>query len=440
MKRRIATIMALVLAGALLCLNGCGSPAAEPTPSPEPEPTPQVLLYDGRELGEGTRQITLGPDSSVEELAALSQLLPQLEEIDFGSREPKSGELALLMESFPGAALTYSVSIAGQSVPNSTEELDLSGLTKAEAEKAAEAIRLLPALAFVDLGSASEDEGALTLEDVGLLQEARPDVTFDFSFEIFGRTVSTADEVLDFSKISMSDGGQAVRAILPYMTRCTYLDMDSCRVSNEDMAAIRDDFPQIKVVWRIYFDIYSVRTDVEKILASVRGQNMDYEDVEVLKYCTDVKYLDLGHNTIEDISFVSYMPNLEVAILAINYWSDATPLASCKNLEYLEVFNTQLTDLTPLAELTNLKHLNVSFLKNLEDITPLYGLTNLERLWIGCWNNVPEEQIETIRELLPDCEINSTTLAPVSEGWRSHERYELLREQFGYDEGAYSFK
>lgn len=45
--------------------------------------------------------------------------------------------------------------------------------------------------------------------------------------------------------------------------------MDSCGVSDEEMAAIRDDFPDVNVVWRIWFGTgYSVRTDVEKILAS----------------------------------------------------------------------------------------------------------------------------------------------------------------------------
>ena len=158
-----------------------------------------------------------------------------------------------------------------------------------------------------------------------------------------------------------------------------------------------------------------------------------------LKYCTDVKYLDLGHNIIGDISFVASMPDLEVAVLAINYWSDATPLASCKKLEYLEVFNTFLSDLSPLAELTNLKHLNICWLENVTDITPLYGLSNLERLWIGNMTPIPQDQIDTIREKLPNCVINTTTYNPTEEGWREGERYQLLKEQFGYDEGAYSF-
>ena len=117
----------------------------------------------------------------------------------------------------------------------------------------------------------------------------------------------------------------------------------------------------------------------------------------------------------------------------------ATPLANCTNMEYLEVQETDLTDLSPLAGLVNLKHLNICWLENVTDITPLYGLTNLERLWIGNMTPIPQDQIDTIREKLPNCVINTTTYNPTEEGWREGERYQLLKEQFGYDEGAYSF-
>ena len=178
-----------------------------------------------------------------------------------------------------------------------------------------------------------------------------------------------------------------------------------------------------------------MRTDETRILASIRDINLNGAAVECLKYCTEVRYLDLGHNIINDISFVEYMPDLEVAILAINYWTDATPLASCPKLEYLEIFNTNCSDLTPLAGLTNLKHLNICWLKNLSDITPLYGLTQLERLWIGSseYNQVPRAQLEEIRKRLPDTVINTTTENPTLEGWREDPRYELLVEQMGYN-------
>ena len=159
------------------------------------------------------------------------------------------------------------------------------------------------------------------------------------------------------------------------------------------------------------------------------------DTVACLKYCTEVRYLDLGHNCINDISFVEYMPDLEVAILAINYWADASPLASCQKLEYLEIFNTNCTDLRPLAELKNLKHLNICWIKNLSDISPLYEMTQLERLWIGSSanNQIPRSQYAEIQRRLPDTVINVTTDNPTEEGWRDDPRYDLLIEQMGYN-------
>ena len=107
------------------------------------------------------------------------------------------------------------------------------------------------------------------------------------------------------------------------------------------MEQIRDALPGVKVVWRIWFgQSYSVRTDVEKILASKpsAGGLLWDSDVQVLKYCTDVKYIDLGHNErITDISFAAYMPKLEVAIFAMNDIADISALANCPELEYLEI-------------------------------------------------------------------------------------------------------
>ena len=234
------------------------------------------------------------------------------------------------------------------------------------------------------------------------------------------------------------------------MPRLERLDMDSCGLSNSRMREIRDALPQTEVIWRVWFgDNYSVRTDVKRILASMptRGGNIDARDGDALSCCTQVRYLDLGHNMlIDDISFVSSMPELRVAILALNNWDDATPLADCPHLEYLEIQTTELSDLTPLAGLKELKHLNICYLFQLTDISPLYGLTQLERLWIGGLDPVPKEQIQHMQELAPDCVINTTTEDPTEGGWRYERtggftpRYALLRRQFGdYALSSYSF-
>ncbi len=400
------------------------------------------------------------------EAAGLLAYLPELKSIDLGSGEAGASltgaDLVLLREAAPEADLSFSFSLAGQTVSLAAEELDLSAMSHEETAAAADYLSCMSKLRTVNLGG--EGVNSLSWEDIGTLQAACPNTDFSYSFSLFGRSLNTLDESLDFNHITMDDGGAAVRSILPYMQNCVYLDMDFCGVSNEDMAAIRDDFPNIKVVWRIWFgDHYSVRTDVIKILASKpsKGGIVYDEDTAVLKYCTDVKYLDLGHNeVITDLSFVNYMPNLEVLVIAMNPIGDLSPLANCPHLEYLELNSTTISDLSPLSGLTELRHLNICNCENVTDISPLYGLTEMERLWIGCITPVPAEQVAEMQAAAPNCEINTEVYDPTAGHWRIagytelsllhyaetgwlqevlHPRYELLREQFGYDTEDYSF-
>ena len=104
-----------------------------------------------------------------------------------------------------------------------------------------------------------------------------------------------------------------------------------------------------------------------------------------------------------------------------------------------------VSDLSPLSGLTELRHLNVGVCYLLQDITPIYGL-DLERFYIGSAHAVPQEQIDEFKRLHPDCEVNDVAYDTSNGRWRYADeyatefvpRYALLREQFGYDERAYS--
>ena len=358
-------------------------------------------------------------------------------------------------EETAAAEQTAEWTVLGQRVDAETEALDLRGITPQDVDAVLEVLPEMTALKTAELGA--ETDCAISWGDIARLVRSRPDVDFNYSFSFYGKPFTLLDRKVDINHIDVGDEGALARQIIPCMKNLRFLDMDSCGVSNESMAALRDEFPNVKVVWRIWFgDFYSVRTNTPKILASkpsVGGMLRD-SDVEVLKYCTDVLYLDLGHNeVITDISFVAYMPKLRVAILAMNSIKDLTPLAGCTKLEYLEIqTNPNITDLSPLAACTQLEHLNVANCRGFDDISATYGLDKLKRFWLGCSAPVPEEQKEEFARLHPDCEFNTTVWSdPTSEGWRIdhvdpwtnqvyyNERYELLLAQFGYLENDYSF-
>lgn len=424
---------------------------------PEVDVTYTVAFPDGTVADNRTESLALGAldASGAARTAELVACLPELKALDLTSCGITPEQAHAIAASAPNAELAYSCTLLGHELSLDADSVDLTGMTAAQADEVMSVLPYLPRLRHVTLG----DEAATPLDwsIISAMVQSCPNAEFDYAFTLYGEPFTLLDKTMDLNHITIDDGGALVYSIASSMKNLEYLDMDFCGVSDEQMIALRDALPGVKVVWRVWFGTnYSVRTDVEKILASkpsVGGLVTD-DDVLALSCCTDVKYIDLGHNTvITDISFVACMPKLEVAILAMNSLSDISPLANCTELEYLEIqTNFDITDLSPLASCTKLEHLNISNCPNFDDITPLMGLNNLKRLWLGCAAPVPAEQVQAFIAAHPDCEVNTTVWSdPTSEGWRiDHvdpftwqffldERYELLVEQFGYNKDAYSF-
>ncbi len=342
-----------------------------------------------------------------EKAAELLAFLPGLKKVELGDPAISAAQILALRESYPEVEFHYDVMLLGQKLDPQVEELDLTELSPEEADKAVLALAGLENLQTIYL---SPDSG-LSWDQITAIGDACPDTVLNMPVTMFGKSFNLADPWLDFNHIYMDDNGEAIRGLMPYMRNCTVLDMDSCGVSNEAMAQIRDENPGMDVVWRVNFgDNYSVRTNVTKILASKpsKGGALYDSAAEQLKYCTNVRYLDVGHNgNLSDFSFVSYMPNLEIAVVSMTGIYDLSPFANCPNLLYLEAGNTPIYDLSPLANCTKLAHLNVGTCVGVSDISPLYEL-DMKRLWLGVVDPVPQDQIDYMRELHPSCEVNTT--------------------------------
>ena len=214
------------------------------------------------------------------------------------------------------------------------------------------------------------------------------------------------------------------------------------------MAQLREDYAgRVKVVWRVHFGRFSDLTDTKIIhaVAPEQGAFLNDKMCEVLKYCTETEYIDLGHDPLTSIEFCRYMPKLKLAILSYNNISDLSPLENCPDLYMLEMFCcSKLSDLSPLANCENLELLNFAFTA-VTDITPLYGL---KKLWLldGARNDIPQEQIDTLAELLPDCKMTFEGNDIHQMGWRKvepnkyYDWYVEVREIFGYDRNDFSGK
>ena len=247
-----------------------------------------------------------------------------------------------------------------------------------------------------------------------------------------GITVPADATGIDFGDVRVTDI-PALTQMLDQMPQLQVVDMYQSRLEKTDMDMLFNRYPQITFGWTYKVGDHEVRTDITAF-STLHGSSPDPSHTETqfkwLKFCKNLKAIDVGHNYTEDISWLTNFPELKVLIIAINRVEDISPLAELKELEYLELFTNRFSDLTPLTGLTKLKDLNIKNTK-VKDISPLFEMTWLERLWLGTgWmKKVPEEQREQLALALPDCEIDWIN-NPTAGTWREHPRYFTIYEMF----------
>ncbi len=342
----------------------------------------------------------------------------------------------------PAPVYDLNFTVGGQTLSAATESLDLTQATPEEIDRLITVLPALTGLQSLELGTAAAASPAVSWDQLQAVKEAAPAVSMNGEVLLNGYRFSLSDEVLNLSHMSFSDEGKLALQIASCMPNLRILDMDSCGVPDESMSVIRDSLPGVKVIWRVFFgDAYSTRTDVERLMVSNPDRGYVPLTSEVMKglyYCTDVKYLDLGHlSYLDDVGYASKMPDLEVLIIAMTAIKDISALADCPKLNYLELQSCGAVDLSPLSGLKQLKDLNICYDFALRDIRPIYDL-DLDRLWIGCLTPIPQDQIQEYQSRHPNCWINTTTENPTEEEWRilkdgvAAPRYFQLYDEFLY--------
>lgn len=439
MKKPILFIMT-----ALTTLAFCACGQTEPVP----EPTPEIVMVDvgGTEFPEDAEALDLSDaEYSFDALCAASESFTHLASIQLGSVDypAAKADIARLRAAYPDAELHFSVNVAGTEYDCAEEKLDLSAaLASGELAQTLDVLDAFPALKEINLIPASGDAVPLDLDTLRTLTDAVPGVKLTAVFELFGQTVSSNDESIIFDKLDIGDEGlDTLRLVMPHLN-CSYFQISDCGIDYDLLAELRDEFPERNVVWRIYIYSYPFMTNCHR----VRTVHIDSASCEVLKYCTEVRYLDLGHNLlINNCDFVAYMPHLQSAILGLTAITDISPLANCKELQFLELHRSNISDISVLSGLTSLEYLNIGGMPELTDLSPLFELTGLKVIRIVSDPKISAAQIEELQEHLPDTTFLLEGWAPHMNGWRYDddgnmtEWYARLREQMDYaDEGAYT--
>ena len=358
--------------------------------------------------------------------------LPSLTNLTLPKTTLTMEDISALADPFPELQVAYSIDLLGKEYLPDTTSADFSNVSASEMEQITEKFSMLPQLTEVTLPS------ALRMEDVKILMDRFPEITFHYTFDLFGKTLTLETERVEYLDVAIGNQGEdQIRAALDIMPQCTYFKLENCGIDNEVMASIRDDYPNTKIVWRVSFGgQYSLLTD-ETTLRTVYG--VENSHGQYLKYCTGLKYIDMGHNTtLTDISFIEYMPDLEIVILSGSSITNVDAFANCKKLEWLELANCYaLTDISALETCESLRFLNICFSK-VTDLTPIQNLPLERFLYLN--PQIDKETQAAFEESHPDCWVRFTGSDPYSLGWRYNdvgvtrfEYYEKIREIFNYD-------
>lgn len=249
-------------------------------------------------------------------------------------------------------------------------------------------------------------------------------VTFgNLSFSKDATYIDLGDQVVD--------NWNTFYAFLNQLPKLEKVDMFATTVEKKDINNLVEKFPQIKFGWTIHIirDHY-IRTD-QTAFSTLHGSCPEHysRDLEVLKYCTELRALDIGHNDLTDISFLKDLTKLRVLILACNpRLRDITVLSNLKDLEYLELFSCDIRNITALEGLNRLMDLNIAY-NNIYRYS-LSGLTNLKKLWIpqsgspGYYDNWKQ-----LEKDLPNTTIMNKG-HPTNYGWREGNHYETIYTMF----------
>ena len=225
---------------------------------------------------------------------------------------------------------------------------------------------------------------------------------------------------------------------LPNLNRLVMID---CGLDNAGYAALQDRHPDIKIVWEIVLDYWTIRTDVvafSTFKTTAEEFYMNNDDAYYLRYCNELVALDLGHNYVSDLSFLEYMPDLKVLILVDNvkekdgetlrHLTDLSELKYVPKLRYLEIFANNVSDLSFLDYMPELEDLNISY-NSVSSIEHMKNMPHIKKLWME-HTYISGAGVSTLRQLYPNARIVTTGEGSVDQGWRSGERYRAVRRMF----------
>ena len=379
-----------------------------------------------------------GKTLEAEALMQSLYFLPSLTTLDLTKTNISAEDGAALEARYPNISFLRSVDLFGVTVNTDATEVDLTSAVITDEQALLDALASMKALTSCNLTGQK-----LSFETMDALKERYPQVAFAFSFELFGQQLTPETTEVSFQGQTFTSAEEVAAGLmhLPALTKC---DLCGTGLTNEQMAQLQTQFPEVKFVWFVQIGAWQVRTDIEAFTTQNRkafpndaatftkigNTKLTNEDVAGLQYCTDLVYLDLTNNKITDLSFVKNLLKLRLLCVGNNKITDLSALSALTELEFLEIYANAAPDVTPITGLTKLSYLNCARV-GLSDLTTLGTMKQLKMLWMMNNKSITKEGLDALIAALPDCNVYVRGTNPLSADWHVNDLYHAFEVASG---------
>ena len=367
-------------------------------------------------------------DAKPEELEQLLSQLPHLKKLTLDGNIPPYETLLELHAQFPDLEMVFPVAFGEKIIISDVEVLDLSGI-EVDPDTIAKQLSLFSHLRELTLLGTN-----LTDEEKMYLCDNLPGVLVRCELPLAEQYFPTDSMELDISGFPVTIA--EVEDMLPYFPCLKKLDMSFCGISDADMDALNQRHPDVSIVWTVTMGKAKTRTDAVSFYPAGVNYYPTNEEMQKLRYCTELIAIDIGHTRATDCEFLWYTPKVKYLILADTGITDITPVGNLKDLIYLELFNLRIKDYSPLLNCTKLQDLNIGTTHG--DPEPLSKMTWLHNLQ---WHRADQdpatkEAVLKLPEQLPDTNVElypKKKARNIGGPWRYLPNYYVFRDIIGAD-------
>lgn len=365
------------------------------------------MFYDADSLS-----ITL-TDAPADQLDRLAWF-EQLESVDANACAAyhKLSELAAGDRSY---SLDWHVVLGGASYSPDITELTLANIPAEEIERLT---------CFSSLKNVNA-KACTSYAELYAVSQKMTDCRFSWDIPLTDKIVVPSDKTYINLSDAVIDDFESFKTMLGYLPALTKVKMHNCSLTYDQLDELRSMYPEKGIYWLVKFWRWEVPTNAQVFSClnkAVTYRRCTEEDLAPLKYCKDLRCVDLGHNGFSSLSFLSGLTKLQVLIVTdCDKLTDISVLAECKELEYIELLSTGVSDISPLGEIDSLVSI-LAYNSPVTDVTPLLNNKKLRYVTLGKLN-CPEEQYNIV-DSMP--EFNRKD----SNGWYGCKQYRAYKEVF----------